>query len=78
MVELVLLRAQAGLDVAQALAVSELREGHAQILVHAREGLDLVIAVIARNAPAKSMPGQMIHKLCEDEFAGVHASLPNL
>ena len=38
-VELGLVRAQAGFDVAQALAVSELREGHAEKLVEMREGL---------------------------------------
>jgi hypothetical protein len=36
--------AQAGLDVAQALAISELGEGHRQILISAGEVLGVVIA----------------------------------
>lgn len=53
-------------------------KGHAQILVEAREGLDLVIAAIARDTSAQCVQRQMIHDLCEDEFANVHAFLPNM
>ena len=78
MVELAPLRSQASLDVAQALAVGELGEGHAEILVEAGEARGLVITAIARHAATESMAGQMIHDLRKDEFADVHASLPNL
>ena len=43
-VELLGLRAQTRFDVPQALAKRQLRKRHAQILVHAREALDLVVA----------------------------------
>ena len=49
-IELGLLRAQARFDVAQALAISQLREGHAEKLVEARERLDLVLAATARRS----------------------------
>jgi hypothetical protein len=47
-VELGMLCAQAGFDVAQALATGELRKCHGQILVEAAEALELVLAAIAR------------------------------
>ena len=46
--ELARLRSQTRLDVAQALAVGNLREGHAEILIEAREGFDFVFAPITR------------------------------
>src|SRR5262245_12090618 len=50
MIELRLVCPQAGFDIAQALSPCELRECHAQILIETREALDLVLAVVARNA----------------------------
>jgi hypothetical protein len=52
-VELGRLAAQAGFDVAQALPVSQLREGHAQELVRAGELLDLVFPAVAGDAAAE-------------------------
>ena len=46
-IELGVLRAQTGFDVAQALAIGQLREGHAQELIQAGERLDLPLARIA-------------------------------
>ena len=53
MIELRALRPQARLDVAQALAIGQLRERHRQVLVEAGEPLDLVLAVVARYAAVK-------------------------
>jgi gluconate kinase len=66
------LGAQAGFDVAQALAVRELREGHAQILVEAGEALDLVFASVTCNVATKRMQGKMIHYLRKNQLACVH------
>jgi len=41
------------LDVAQALAVSKLRESHAQMLIEAGEALDLVMPDVTIDAPMK-------------------------
>ena len=72
-----MLCAQAGFDIPQAFAVSELCKGQAQELVEAGEGFDFVMAAIALHATPKSMHGQMGHDLREDEIAGVHgAKLP--
>jgi hypothetical protein len=77
-VQLGALRPQAGFDVAQALAVGQLREGHAEILVEAAELLDPVVAVIARHAPSEGVERQVVHDLREDELAGIHPGLPRV
>ena len=71
-IELGALRPQAGLDVAQALAVGQLGEGHAEILIEAGKALDLVVAAIAFDTTAEAMKRQLIDELCEDELARVH------
>jgi predicted nucleic acid-binding protein len=57
------LRAQTRLDVAQAFAVGQLREGHRQKLVQAAESANVEIAVIFRHQTAKGMPRRELHKL---------------
>ncbi len=52
-IEFLLRYAQAGFDIAQALPVGKLREGHAKKLVPAGKGLDFVIASIKFDALAK-------------------------
>ena len=59
-VELAAYRAQACFDVAQAFAVSQLREGHRQKLVPARKVLYLVIATVAADTFLKLVSGQKI------------------
>ena len=75
-IELGALRTQTRLDVAQALAIGQLREGHAQVLVETREPLDLVLARVARDAAMERVQRQMLHHLREHELAQVHRSLP--
>ena len=72
MIEFVLVRAQADLDVAQALAVGKLGEGHAQELVEAGKGLDVAVALITPDATAEGFHGQMGHDLGKDELTGRH------
>ena len=75
-VELVVLRAQAHLDVAQALAESQLGERHAQELVEAGEGLHPVVAAVAPHAAAKGLRRQVVHELREHESARMHGGIP--
>src|SRR4051812_30286799 len=56
-VELLVEGAEAGLDIAQALAVGQLSEGHAQELIETGEVADPSIAVIARDATVELAPG---------------------
>src|SRR6185437_9962852 len=75
-IELCRMRAHTGLEVAQALAVGELRQGHRQELVAAREVLDVTIAVVLEHKPLESLPRQELHQLSEHEFAGAHGRSP--
>lgn len=71
-VELALLRPQAGLDIAQAVAVGELRERHAQELVETREALDFVMPAVTLHAAVKSLHRQVVGDLREDDLTFVH------
>ena len=62
-VEFILVRAQADLDVAQAFAVSELGEGQTEELVETSKGLNVAIALITPDAAAEAMHGQVGHEL---------------
>jgi hypothetical protein len=75
-VELGMLCAQAGFDVAQALATGELRKCHGQILVEAAEALELVLAAIARDPAPQAVQRQVADDLCENEAAGIHLAPP--
>ena len=72
MIEFAALGAQAGFDIAQALAIDELCESHTAILVLATEALDVMIALVTLNTSTQSMVGKMIDCLGEDQFAVVH------
>ena len=66
------LGAQVDLDIAQGLAVSQLRKSHCQELVHAGEVLDLVVASVSGDATEKSAQRQECHELRENKLALVH------
>ena len=72
MIEFVALGTQAGFDIAQALAIGELRKGHTAILVLATEAFDVMIALVALNTATQGRVGKMLHDLCEEQFAVVH------
>jgi hypothetical protein len=57
MIELGLMRAQTGLDVAQALAASQLREGHAEKLVEMRESLGGIFGRVTLHTAAERVKG---------------------
>lgn len=74
-VELAALRRQACLDIAQALAVRQLCEGHHAELLGAGQGAGPLIATVAVNATGKRRPWEDVHQLGEQGLAGVHGDL---
>ena len=74
-IELAAHRPQTRLDVAQALAVSQLREGHRQVLVPARETSPVSITAITGHTLLKLVGGQVVHELSKNGLAGIHPSL---
>ena len=74
-VELGLLSRQTHFDVAQALAVGQLREGHNPELFRASQRANILVAAVARDVPCERRPGQEIHELGEQRLAGVHGGL---
>ena len=56
-------RPKAGLHVAQAFAISQLREGHDAQMVGTPELFDFVVARVAIHLSVKMTPGQMAHEL---------------
>ena|SRR5947208_13592711 len=65
-------RAEACLDVAQTFAVSQLREGHRQILVPARETSPVRVTAITGDTLLKLVGGQVRHELSEYSLADMH------
>src|SRR5450755_4738835 len=74
-VELAAHRSQARLNVAETLAVSELREGHRQILIPARQTSVVLIAVIASHTLLELEVGEMSDQLRENGSADIHPPL---
>src|SRR3970282_738084 len=70
------MRARTCLEIAQALAVGKLRQGHTQELVAAREVLDVTIATVLAHQAFKALPRQQFHQLSEHEFARTHRRSP--
>ena len=66
------MRPQADLDIAQALAVSELGEGHTEELVETGKRFDVTIALITSDTAAEGFHGQMGHDLRKDIVTGRH------
>jgi len=75
MIELGGLGSEARLDIPQALAEGQLRNGHAAELVRTREPLDPMIAPIPAYDAMKRLPWRMIHDLGKEQFADVHEHL---
>lgn len=75
MVALASQRTQARLDVAKALPIGQLGEGHRQKLFPAGEALVPVVAPIARNALPELVSWDVVQHLREDGLAGVHSAL---
>ena len=67
--------AQAGFDIAQALAICQLSKGHRQKLFPAGELLDVAVTAIASHAAAKVTVGKKSDQLRENGLAIVHSSM---
>ena len=67
---------QAGFNISQTFPVRQLSEGHAEILVPAGERSHPLIAFVSLDAPAEFMHGEEIHKLRENQPAGIHMQPP--
>ena len=74
-IKLARMGAQAGFDVAQTLAISELGKSQRQELIQAGETLHLVVAVVAIHATAKFGERKQVHQLSKNRSATVHAPL---
>lgn len=72
MVELGGMRAQTGLDVAQAFPVSQLREGHAQELIEVRESERRIAPRVFCHASSEGVQRQMIHQLGKHQLSRRH------
>jgi len=64
-----------GADVAQTLAVGQLRKGHRPDLLGVRQHPNAFVATMARHDPMKGLPRQKVHDLGEQRLAGVHGGL---
>jgi hypothetical protein len=74
-VQLATHRTQTSGNVAQALTVSQLSEGHGQIPVAAREASVVRIAAITLDTLLELVRRQAIHELRKDSLADIHPSL---
>ena len=75
-VQLRLIGQQTGFDVAQTLAVSQLREGHGAELLGATQAAHSGIAAITHHNPREAGPRYKLHELREQRLAQVHRSSP--
>ena len=66
---------EACLDIAQTLSVSELRKGHGQILIPAREAAQAGVAIVTSYATTKLPIGQEGNQLREHRATLVHKPL---
>jgi hypothetical protein len=72
MIELVLTRAQTGLDITQALSKSKLAKSHAEKLIPTREGFYLILATITPHAASKLFRMDQIGELGENKLSDMH------
>src|SRR6516165_5149395 len=75
-VELGGLRSQTSFDVAQALAIRQLRKGHAQELIQATEAANVEAATVLLDQSPESVPRRELHHLGKDQLASVHRRPP--
>ena len=76
MIELRLLSAQTGFDVAQTGAIGELSESQTEELVPAREVFDITMTVVAIDAELKLIARDELHQLRENRLPRVHGMPP--
>jgi hypothetical protein len=71
-VQLGLIRQKAGFDVAQTLAISQLRKRHRPKLFGTTQASYARIAVVARHDPAKARPWHKLHDLRKHRLPQIH------
>ena len=71
-----LLGAQAGFDVAETGAISQLSKSQTEELIPAREIFDVMVAVVAIDAQLKLVGGNELHELSENGSARVQGLPP--
>jgi len=76
MIELGVVRLEADLDRAQALAVSKLGERHGKELIPTGEVTDSVVAIVAIDTAREVVVRQMAHQLSKDSLTPVHNLSP--
>jgi hypothetical protein len=74
-IELALHRSQTSFDVAQTLAIGQLRECQTKKLIKAGKSPPFIISSIALNTLAKLVGWDVIHQLGEDGTADIHVPL---
>src|ERR1039458_6918172 len=75
MIQLALQRTQTGFDVAQTFAVGQLGEGHGQILIPARQLLQVAITTVAGDALLELLMRKELDQLGKDSAPSVHSAL---
>ena len=76
MIELGLLGAQTGFDIAKTFAIGELSKGQTKELIPAGEIFDVAIALVAIDANLKLVGREEIHELRENGSAKIHPLPP--
>jgi hypothetical protein len=72
MIEFVLHRPQASLDISEALSVSQLSKRHAQKLIQTGKRSDSIISAVSPNTFAKIIQGQIVHYLRKYGSVAIH------
>ena len=75
-IELGTLRPQTDFDVAKAVAIGQLGEGHGQKLVPTRQPSNTAIAIVSLYAAAKFVVGDELHDLGKNGLSLIHANSP--
>jgi hypothetical protein len=78
MIELGLLGAQTGFDVAETGAIGKLRESQTEKLIPAREILDVAMALVSIDANLKLIGRDELHQLSENRLTYVQGLPPKL
>ena len=76
MIELGLLGAETGFDIAQTFAISELSKDQAKELIPTREIFDVAIGLVSIDASLKLVGRDELHKLRENGSAKIHLLPP--
>ena len=77
-IELVGVGAECHLDIAQALAPSQLSKRHDAELLGTGQPTRPRVARVAIHDPRKTRPGDELHNLCKQRLADIHGSSPRL